>query len=79
MELLIISPQKEILNTTNVDLIECDGIDGKFQILKDHTKMVSVLKSGKIRYTINNEEKNVYLNKENAILKVENNKIIILL
>ena len=79
MDLLIISPQEEILNTTNVDLIECDGIDGKFQILNNHATMLNVLKNGKIRYKINNEEKNIDFGKENAILKVENNKVVILL
>ena len=50
MDLLIISPEKELLNVKDIDLVECDGIEGKFQILNNHADMFSLLRQGEVIY-----------------------------
>ena len=65
MDLLIISPEKELLNVKNVDLVECDGIEGKFQILKNHADMFSLLKQGEVIYRKENIEEKINLPKKN--------------
>ena len=79
MDLLIISPEKELLNVKNVDLVECEGVEGKFQILKNHAEMFSLLKQGEVIYEKDNIKKKIDLPKKNSILVVKNNKITIVL
>ena len=79
MDLLIISPEKELLNVKDIDLVECEGVEGKFQILKNHAEMFSLLKQGEVIYEKDNIKKKIDLPKKNSILVVKNNKITIVL
>lgn len=80
MDLLIISPEKELLNVTDIDLVECEGVEGKFQILKNHADMFSLLKQGEVIYKKeNNVKEKINLLGENSVLVVKNNKITIVL
>ena len=79
MDLLIISPEKELLNVKDIDLVECEGVEGKFQILKNHAEMFSLLRQGEVIYEKDNIKKKIDLPKKNSILVVKNNKITIIL
>ena len=79
MDLLIISPEKELLNVKDIDLVECDGIEGKFQILKNHADMFSLLRQGEVIYKKENVKEKINLPGENSVLVVKNNKITIVL
>ena len=78
MDLLIITPEKELLHVFDVDLIDGIGTDGRFQILKDHADMLILLTPGWIIYKKNNIKKKVNLPLNNAVLRVKNNKIMII-
>lgn len=79
MDLLIISPEKELLNVKDIDLVECDGVEGKFQILNNHADMFSLLRQGEVIYEKDNIKKKINLSGENSVLVVKNNKITIVL
>ena len=79
MDLLIISPEKELLNVKDIDLVECDGVEGKFQILKNHADMFSLLRQGEVIYEKENVKEKINLLGENSVLVVKNNKITIVL
>ena len=79
MDLLIISLEKELLNVKDIDLVECEGVEGKFQILKNHAEMFSLLRQGEVIYEKDNIKKKIDLPKKNSILVVKNNKITIIL
>ena len=79
MNLLIISPEKELLNVKDIDLVECDGVEGKFQILNNHADMFSLLKQGKVIYEKDNIKKKIDLSVEDAVLRVKDNQVTIIL
>ena len=79
MELLIISPEKELLNVKDIDLVECEGVEGKFQILNNHADMFSLLKQGEVIYEKDNIKKKIDLSVEDAVLRVKDNQVTIIL
>lgn len=79
MDLLIISPEKELLNVKDIDLLECAGIEGNFQILKNHADMFSLLRQGEIIYEKDNIKKKIDLSVKDAVLKIKNNQVTIIL
>ena len=79
MELLIISPEKELLNVKDIDLVECEGVEGKFQILKNHADMFSLLRQGEVIYEKDNIKKKIDLSVEDAVLRVKDNQVTIIL
>lgn len=79
MDLLIISPEKELLNVKDIDLVECDGIEGKFQILNNHADMFSLLRQGEVIYEKKNIKKKIDLSVEDAVLRVKDNQVTIIL
>ena len=79
MDLLIISPEKELLNVKDIDLVECAGIEGKFQILKNPADMFSLLRQGEVIYEKDNIKKKIDLSIKDAVLKVKNNQVTIIL
>ena len=79
MDLLIISPEKELLNVKDIDLVECAGIEGKFQILKNHADMFSLLRQGEVIYEKDNIKQKIDLSVKDAVLKIKDNQITIIL
>ena len=79
MDLLIISLEKELLNVKDIDLVECEGVEGKFQILKNHADMFSLLRQGEVIYEKDNIKKKIDLYVENAVLRVKDNQVTIIL
>ena len=79
MDLLIISPEKELLNVKDIDLVECDGIEGKFQILNNHADMFSLLRQGEVIYEKDKKKKKIDLSVEDAVLRVKDNQVTIIL
>lgn len=78
MHLVIISPQKTILDDNKVESVTLPGAQGKFQVLKNHMNLVSQLVDGDIVYvnTSSNEKKKITITK--GITTVHNDKIIVL-
>lgn len=76
MELEINTPQKTIYHD-RIDMLRVPGSKGPFQILKNHSPIISTLVEGKI--TIRDKQKNtVNFDITDGILECSNNKIVIL-
>lgn len=48
MVLNIITPEKTLYSSENASSVICPGLDGAFQLLNNHSAMVSALKKGKV-------------------------------
>lgn len=80
MKVLIIDIEIGIIFKGNVVLIKIPGIDGSFQILKNHAKMLSILKIGIIELYTLEKHKIIKLEVYNSgLLEVNNNMTNILL
>ncbi len=91
MYLEVLSPERRIVDT-EIDSLFVPGVNGRFQILKDHAPIVSLLAKGDVRFYAQNEgsvAKDDFLRKGKAkgefifdinggTLEVSNNKITML-
>ena len=67
--------EKELDDVVSVDFV---GDNGKFRILKDHDKLVSLLPKGDFKCAVNGR-KEVVLNVISGLVNVENNIISVFL
>lgn len=49
MKLLILSPEKEILNC-EVTAVELPGAKGRFMVWQDHAPLITLLQKGTVKY-----------------------------
>ena len=68
MELIIISPEGELLNET-ADRITLPGSMGAFSVLKNHAPLVSTLERGSIIYIQKKKEKSYEI--EGGVIVIE--------
>lgn len=76
MKVNIISPEK-LVYQGEVTMLQLPGIDGLFQILKDHAAIISVLAKGKIRIVTKDEE--LFFPINSGVIECSNNNIQILI
>ncbi len=48
MTLNIITPEKTLYSSENATSVICPGMDGAFQLMNNHSAIVSALKKGKV-------------------------------
>ena len=48
MTLQIITPEKTLYHSEDASSVICPGMDGAFQLLNNHSALVSALKKGKV-------------------------------
>ena len=75
MKLQIITPDAELF-TGEVNSIVLPGTDGLIGILNNHAPMVSSLKEGKIKVSLEKEEK--FFDVNGGVVEVLKNNVIIL-
>lgn len=76
MKLEIITPDKSLFKG-EVELVQLPGLDGLFEILKNHAPMIAALGKGRIKIKKENE-KETFLEIRGGILEVLNNKVLVL-
>jgi len=76
MLLEIITPDKSIYSG-EVKLVQLPGSMGSFEILKNHTPIISTLDNGKIK-VIEESGKTLYFEIEGGVIENKDNKIIVL-
>ena len=79
MHLIIISPTKTILDDDNIESVSLPGLQGNFQVLKNHFNIVSQLVSGNITYVYEGQQEKKQLEITNGIATVHNNTIVVIL
>jgi len=75
MTLNILTPDKLIYEGT-VTAVTVPGVDGSFQILKNHAPIISTLADGNVIIKINNQEEIIGI--KGGVVEVLDNKIIVL-
>jgi len=76
--------QLEILSATgtiykgDIELVQLPGSNGSFEVLNNHSPIISSLKQGKIKIIDKNKETK-YIDINRGIIEVLDNKIIILI
>ncbi len=76
MQLLIISPDKELYNG-EATLVQFPGTEGSFEVLPGHARMIVTLAEGDIRIVIN-PSNNVKVPVKGGVVEVRDDKILVL-
>jgi F-type H+-transporting ATPase subunit epsilon len=76
MHLEIITPDKKIFEG-EVAVVTFPGSDGSFQVLNNHTPLVSLLTAGIVEYKTADKE-TVQVNITGGVVEVLKNKVIVL-
>lgn len=76
MKIEIITPDQKLFEG-EVSLVQLPGIDGLFELLKNHAPLVSALKKGKVK-VVDLDNKTQYFDINGGVIEVNNNKVIVL-
>jgi F-type H+-transporting ATPase subunit epsilon len=76
MQLEIISPEQTIYSG-EVSLVQLPGIDGLFEILKDHAPLISVLSAGKVKIE-DTQKQTQFFEIRGGVVEVLHNKVLVL-
>ena len=76
MKIEILTPDQTIF-TGEATLVQLPGIDGSFEILKNHAPLISALGSGRIKVQDQNK-KNQFFEIKGGVVEVLKNKILVL-
>lgn len=77
MNVEIITPDMIIYNG-DAELVQLPGIDGSFEILKNHAPFISALKKGKIKIRKSKESKDEFFEINGGVIEVLNDKVLVL-
>ena len=75
MKIEIITPEKRLFEG-DADLVQLPGLDGLFEILKNHAPMIAALGKGKVKIGNNNKFNFIEIN--GGVVEILNNKILVL-
>ena len=76
MKIEIITPDKKVFEG-EIKSVRVPGKKGSFQVLKDHTPIVSTLENGPVRI-VDEEDKEIIYEISGGVVEVKANKIILL-
>ena len=75
MFLEVVTPSKKVFQG-EVSVVTFPGVDGSFQVMNDHSPLVSTLKKGELTYKTSKGENSVEIT--GGVVEVLNNKIVVL-
>ncbi|MFN4087307.1 MAG: ATP synthase F1 subunit epsilon [Spirosomataceae bacterium] len=75
MYLEIITPDKKVFSG-DVDSVTLPGMQGQFQLLKDHAPLVSTLAKGPLHYEMGGKKESILV--DGGVLEVAKNKVLVL-
>lgn len=75
MRLEIITPEKNVFSG-EVEIVTLPGVNGQFQILKDHAPLVSTLKNGDLFYEIAGKKDAMTIS--GGVVQILDNKVLVL-
>jgi F-type H+-transporting ATPase subunit epsilon len=76
MKVQIITPDKTLFEG-EADLVQLPGLDGSFELMKNHAPLISALKKGRVKIK-SNEEKEQFFDIRGGVIEVIKNKVLIL-
>jgi len=77
MNIEIITPDQTIFSGDAI-LVQLPGIDGSFEILDNHTPLISVLDKGNIKIKVDKEGDAQFFEINGGVVEVLKNKVLIL-
>ncbi|MGE5424128.1 MAG: F0F1 ATP synthase subunit epsilon [Syntrophothermus sp.] len=77
MKLTIITPDTTLFTGDNIHLVQLPGYDGSFEVMNHHAALISVLKQGKIKVVVKNEEP-MFFEVNGGVIEVLDNQVLIL-
>ena len=77
MKLQILTPDQVVFSDENVYLVQLPGIDGSFEIMKDHAPLISVLKQGDIKVLVKDQPAQ-FFSIRGGVIEVLNNNVQVL-
>lgn len=75
LRLEVVTPDKQVVDSS-VEYVSCPGVEGEFGVLKDHVSLLSALKIGSLRYTVDNKHHYVFIS--GGFADVNTNKVTVL-
>lgn len=77
MKVEIITPDKKVYVSEDVQSIKLSGIQGQFEVLNNHAPLISVLAAGSVHIKTNDgKSETFYL--DTGVTEVLNNQVIVL-
>jgi F-type H+-transporting ATPase subunit epsilon len=77
MKVDIVTPDSTLFSGDQIDLVQLPGIDGSFEVLKDHAPLISILRKGRIKLQ-RKGEKEEFFEINGGVIEVLANKVLIL-
>lgn len=78
MKVDIVTPDTTLFSGDQVDLVQLPGIDGSFEILKDHAPLISILRKGRVKLILKGEKEEQFFEINGGVIEVLANKVLIL-
>lgn len=75
MKLEIITPDQSVYSG-EVSSVTLPGVNGQFQVLKDHAPLVSTLAKGNLVVEVNGKNQTIVV--DGGVVEVVNNKVLVL-
>lgn len=76
MNVQIVTPDTTIFEG-EANLVQLPGIDGSFEIMKNHAPLISILKKGKVK-VLHADKSEEFFEIKGGVVEVHKNKILIL-
>lgn len=76
MKVEIITPDKELFHG-EANLVQMPGLDGLFEVLKNHAPLIAALRNGKVKI-ITPQDETLFFDIEGGVVEVQQNQIRIL-
>lgn len=76
MYLEIVTPDEKVY-TGEIKLIQVPGVDGSFEVLKNHAPIISTLAKGKVKI-VEADDTEKFFDIEKGVIEVNKNQIILL-
>lgn len=76
MKLDITTPDKQLFSG-EASLVQLPGLDGLFEVLKDHAPLVAALKQGKIKVQLNDGQTEYYDINGGTVEVLKNNILVL--
>ena len=76
MTIEIVTPDTVIF-TGEISLAQFPGLNGSFEILKDHAPIIAALRKGKIK-VIDSRKETLFFDVSGGVVEILNNKILVL-
>jgi len=77
MKVQIITPDKAVFESEEVESIKLPGVNGEFEVLNNHAALISALKAGNVRVKMTGKKEENF-NIDSGVVEVLSNNVVVL-